>query len=141
MLKQSLGKNITYDLERALSFEGDSGPYLQYTNARINSVIAKATAAGVAASTQAIPETPYKIEKLLYRFEEVILETAAEQEPHKVVTYVTELAGEFNTFYAQEKIADSNDTYAPYKLALTQAVGQTLKNGLWILGIEAPERM
>ena len=64
-----------------------------------------------------------------------------ERAPHKVTTYLTELAGAFNTFYAHEKIADAADVYAPYKLALAQAVRITLKNGLWALGIKAPERM
>lgn len=141
VLKQSLGKNIIYDLDRALSFEGDSGPYLQYTNARINSVIEKAVVGGVSASLEKTPEQPYEIEKILYRYPEVILESAQEQEPHVIVTFLTELAGAFNTFYAKEKIADPGDEYAPYKLLLTQAVGQTLKNGLFVLGIQAPEKM
>lgn len=141
VLKQSLGKNIVYDLDRALSFEGDSGPYLQYTNARINSVVEKAKNAGVEAAVAGAPEVPYRIEKILYRFPEVVLEATAEREPHKVATYLIELSGEFNAFYAREKIADPDDPYASYKLLLTQAVGQTLKNGLWVLGIKAPERM
>jgi arginyl-tRNA synthetase len=58
-----------------------------------------------------------------------------------VTNYLTELAGEFNSFYGQEKIADVSDEYAPYKVAVAQAVRQTLKNGLWILGIKAPEQM
>ena len=57
------------------------------------------------------------------------------------MTYLTELAGSFNTFYAHEKIADSADEYAPYKVAVTEAVKTTLKNGLFVLGIKAPEKM
>jgi arginyl-tRNA synthetase len=64
-----------------------------------------------------------------------------ERAPHHVARYLTDLAGAFNTFYAQEKIADATDEFAPYKAALAQAVEQTLQNGLWVLGIEAPERM
>jgi len=58
-----------------------------------------------------------------------------------VVTYLTELASEFNSFYAAEKIVDPSDQFAPYKVAVATVVGQTLKQGLWALGIEAPERM
>lgn len=141
VLKQSLGKNITYDLERALSFEGDSGPYLQYTHARINSVLEKAKGVGVEQSAEVAPNEPYNIEKLLYRYPEVVREAAEEQEPHKVTTFLTELAGAFNSFYATEKIADASDEFAPYKAAVAAAVGQTLKNGLYILGIKAPEKM
>jgi arginyl-tRNA synthetase len=64
-----------------------------------------------------------------------------EREPHKVVTFLTELAGVFNTFYAHEKIADAEDEFSSYKAAVANAVGQTLKNGLFVLGIKAPERM
>jgi len=78
---------------------------------------------------------------LIYRFSEVVADACVEREPHKIVTYVTELASAFNAFYANEKIADNSDKYAPYKVAITKAVGITLKNGLWMLGIKAPERM
>jgi arginyl-tRNA synthetase len=64
-----------------------------------------------------------------------------ERAPHQLTQYLTELAGEFNTFYATERIADANDEFAPYKAAVAEAVAITLKNGLWTLGIEAPERM
>lgn len=141
ILKIAAGKDIVFDLKKSVSFEGDSGPYLQYTNARINSVLKKATDAGIVPSIQHAPETPYEIEKILYRFPEVVEEALTERAPHLVVTFLTELAGVFNTFYGQEKIADPSDTFAPYKAAVATAVGQTLKNGLFVLGIKAPERM
>lgn len=145
ILKSGVGANIVFDKEKALSFEGDSGPYLQYTHARINSVLERAEAEGLRppydlATTQA-PETPYELERILYRFPEVVLKAAREREPHHVLTFLTEVAGAFNTFYAHEKIADKTDEYAPYKAALAAAVGQTLKNGLHLLGIKSPERM
>lgn len=141
ILKIAAGKDIVFDLKKSVSFEGDSGPYLQYTNARINSVMEKAATAGISASTQKSPDVPYDIEKILYRFPEVVEQAREERAPHHLVVYLTELAGTFNTFYAKEKIVDPTDEFAPYKLALTQAVGQTLKNGLWVLGIEAPVKM
>lgn len=141
ILSHGLGTDIVFDKEKALSFEGDSGPYLQYTHARINSVAAKAVAAGVAASVAKLPSELYPVEQLLYRFPEVVAEAAAENAPQKLVSFLTDLAGAFNTFYAQEQIADPSDQHAPYKLLLTQAVGQTLENGLWLLGIKAPKRM
>jgi len=140
-LKGSILQDSVFDIEAALSFEGDSGPYLQYTNARINSVLEKAAAAGVQPATEHVPVAPYAVERLLYRYPEVTAAALAERAPHLVARYLTDLAGAFNTFYAQEKIADTADAYAPYKAALALAVGQTLQNGLWVLGIEAPERM
>ncbi|MEM9336609.1 MAG: arginine--tRNA ligase [Patescibacteria group bacterium] len=141
ILKHNVGSNIVFDKEKALSFEGDSGPYLQYTHARIISVLEKAAQAGVDASTQLAPPQPYEIEKLLYRFPEVIEEALNERAPHNVTGFLTELAGAFNTFYAQEKIADATDKFAPYKAAVAGAVQQTLQNGLWALGIKAPDKM
>ena len=141
ILRQGVGSNIIFDKEKALSFEGDSGPYLQYTHARINSVLEKAAAAGVLLSTELSPPTSYAVEKFIYQFPEVIATALKERAPHKVVGYLTELAGAFNSFYAQEKIADSSDEYAPYKAAVAEAVAITLKSGLWVLGIKAPERM
>ena len=141
ILKHNIGSNIVFDKEKALSFEGDSGPYLQYTHARICSVLQKAQEAGVKPSYSEAPTQPYMIEKIIYRFEEVIATAVIEQAPQKVVNYLTELTGAFNTFYAQEKIVDTNDEFAPYKCLLAQAVATTLKNGLYILAIKAPNRL
>jgi len=140
-LKGNILQDTVFDREQALSFEGASGPYLQYTHARIHSVLRKATDAGIVSSFNHSPEESYEIEKILYRFEEVVQEAVDERAPHKVATFLIELAGLYNSFYAQEKIADSTDEFAPYKVALSQAVAQTLKNGLWLLGIKAPEKM
>jgi arginyl-tRNA synthetase len=141
ILRQGVGSNIVFDKERALSFEGDSGPYLQYTNARINSVLQKAADAGVDTLPVVIPEEVYLVETLVYQFPEIIASALHDRAPHKVAGYLTELAGAFNSFYAVEKIADVTDEYAPYKVAIATAVAATLKNGLWVLGIKAPERM
>lgn len=140
-LKGNILQDTVFNKDEALSFEGASGPYLQYTHARICSVCKKAAQAGVTPSAEVVPEKPYEVEKILYRFPEVVVEATVHRAPHKVAQYLTELAGMFNTFYAQEKIADVSDVHAPYKVLVAQSVAQTLKNGLWALGIEAPERM
>lgn len=140
-LHGSIRQDSIFDKDRALSFEGDSGPYLQYTFARIQSVLEKASVAGVEGSTQLPPPEAYDVEKLVYQFPEVIVTALQERAPHKITTYLTELAGAFNSFYAVEKIADVSDEYAPYKAALAKAVAITLKNGLWTLGIKAQQKM
>jgi arginyl-tRNA synthetase len=140
-LRGAVTQDSVFDTKQALSFEGDSGPYLQYTFARIQSVLEKAAAIGIAPVTTETPSEPYDLERLLYRFPEVTALALRERSPHHVARYLTDLAGAFNTFYAQEKIADPTDEYAPYKAALAKAVAQTLENGLWVLGIEAPIRM
>ncbi len=134
-------QNSVFDKEKALSFEGDSGPYLMYTHARIVSVLAKAKVVGVIPTTDSAPEVPYEIEKMLYRFVEVVHDALIERAPHKIAVYLTELAGAFNSFYGEEKIANTEDKYAPYKSAVADAVRITLRNGLWTLGIKAPDKM
>ncbi len=141
ILQIAAGKDIVFDLKKSISFEGDSGPYLQYTHARICSVLEKAKSAGVELSVENIPAESYAVEKLVQQWPEVVEVSLKERAPHKVVHYLTELAGEFNSFYAAEKIADEDDEYAPYKAAVSDAVRITLERGLWVLGIEAPERM
>jgi arginyl-tRNA synthetase len=140
-LRGSITQNSVFDKEQALSFEGDSGPYLQYTHARICSVLEKAVVVGVTPDTSHAPAQAFAVEKLIARFPSVIEAALAERAPHQVTQYLTALAGAFNSFYATEKIADPTDEFAPYKAAVADAVRLTLKNGLWALGIKAPERM
>ena len=131
ILKHGIGKNIIYNEKEALSFEGNSGPYIQYTAVRANSVLNK-TEEKLKLSNTKIGN----LEKMLVRFPEVIESALDELAPQYVVTYITELASEFNSFYSKEKISDS-----PHNLVITQAVFHTLKNGLDVLGIEVPEKM
>ncbi len=141
ILKQARGKNIIFDPEASLSFEGDSGPYLQYSHVRASAVLRKAKEENVKINTDNAPEDTVELERLLYRFPEAVFRSAKESEPHHVTTFLTQLAASFNGWYAQGKIVDSTDPYSPYYVALTQAFATTMKNGLWLLGIQAPERM
>ena len=141
ILKQARGKNIIFDPEASLSFEGDSGPYLQYAHVRARAILRKAEEEKVSASADTGGGEVTILEKLLYRFPEVVFRSAKENEPHHVTTYLTELASTFNSWYAGTKIVDVNDAESPYKVALTQAFALTMKNGLWLLGIQAPEKM
>jgi len=142
ILKQGIGKNIVFDRERALSFEGDSGPYLLYTYARARSVLRRGKDEGLHQDIELTPgwETT-ELERRLYWLPDVIERAAAERAPNMVATYLTELAQTFNTYYGNTKIADTNDPASPYRLALTAATAQVLKNGLASLGIETSERM
>jgi arginyl-tRNA synthetase len=135
-----MGKNITFDMEHSLSLEGDSGPYLQYTYARARSVLQKAGAKAARAPLLRGGLAVTDVERLLHRFPEVVERAANEYEPHYIANYLTELASTFNTWYAKEQILDGGEAEG-YKLALTEAVSVTIKNGLWLLGIPAPERM
>lgn len=139
ILRQTSGKDIIFDRERALSLEGDSGPYLQYAHARTHQIVQKAQESGVVAQADAATE-PNEVAHLLHRFPEVVESAAALMEPHVLTNYLVALAGAFNSWYAREQILDGTSA-AAHKVALTDAARRTLKNGLWILGIPAPEKM
>ena len=142
-LKGSIYQDTVFNKEQALSFEGASGPYLQYTHARINSVLKKAEDIGVVPTLkmESLPTEAYEVEKLLYRFPEVVEEAFEDREPHQIATFLIELAASFNTFYANQRIADASDSNAPYKALIATSVMQTIKNGLWLLAIKAPDKM
>ncbi len=139
VLRQASHKDIIFDRERALSLEGDSGPYLQYAHARACAVAAKAQEQSVEPRASGGVE-PSHLARLIQRFPEIVEYSASELEPHLVTTYLLEIASAFNSWYAQEQIVDGTPA-AAHKVALTEAVRRTLKNGLWVLGIPAPEKM
>ncbi|OGG45129.1 arginine--tRNA ligase [Candidatus Kaiserbacteria bacterium RIFCSPHIGHO2_01_FULL_50_13] len=139
VLKQQARKDIIFNREQALSLEGDSGPYLQYAHARACAVVEKAKAEGVEAKVNENAE-PQELARLLHRFPEVVERAARERESRHVTTYILTLAGAFNRWYANEQIVDGSPE-APHKVALTDAVRATLKNGLWLLGIPSPDKM
>ena len=142
VLRTQSGKNINFDPETSLSFEGDSGPYLQYTYARSQSMLRKAAEEGIIINSNRPDDwETTDIERILYRYSLVLEQSFVGLAPHTVVTYITELAQLFNSWYGNTKIVDTNDSTSPYKLALTQSVAQVIKNGLWILGIDAPNEM
>lgn len=142
ILKQTPGKDSVFDPAQALSLEGDSGPYLQYTVVRAQSVLARARELNLEPAIENVPEGMVTdVQRLLHRFPEILLRAEKERAPQLVVTYLTELASSFNTFYAGVKIVDPNDVLSPYWLSLTNAVATVLTNGLSVLAITVPERM
>lgn len=141
ILKQTPGKDIVFDMEKSLSLEGDSGPYLQYTYVRTRSLLEKAKSENIRPTTNDQRPEITQVERLLYRFPEVVKDATEQYAPQKIVHFLTGVASSFNTLYAAEKIVDADDAFSPYKLAVTASVATVLKNGLWLLGIETPEQM
>lgn len=139
VLKQGNGKNIVFDKERALSLEGDSGPYLQYTHARARAVLQKAQEQGIEPQLDA-SAAPNDVARLLERFPAMTARAARELEPHTVAQYLLLLASAFNSWYASEQFLDGTPA-AAHKIAVADAVRNTLARGLHLLGIPAPERM
>lgn len=142
ILRQKVGSDIVFDKEQALSFEGDSGPYLQYTNVRLRSLLEKGQALGITPATSAPPAEAYAVEQLLPRFEAVLTEATAQRAPHKLIGYLLELSSSFNTLYGQEKMIDEEEKeQTAYRLAVVAATQKTLERGLYLLGIPTPEKM
>jgi arginyl-tRNA synthetase len=141
ILKQSIGSDIIYDFDKSISFEGDSGPYLQYSYTRAGSVLKKAKEEGIKPNFKKVPNKITQLEKSISYFPEIVLQAQKSYEPHFLVLYLTELSGIFNNYYAKNKIVDKADEYSSYKVALTEAFTIVMKNGLWMLGIKTLEKM
>ncbi len=147
LLRSSLGHDIEFDFEKSIDFEGDSGPYLQYTCARAKSVLRKskvkspASPAGRQKSkvTGDLTKEETSVLRYLYRFPEVVEAAAKQYAPNLICAYLFELAKRFNAFYNEVPILKS-ETEA-FRRKLVEATAVVLKNGLYLLGIEALERM
>ncbi len=135
LLKSNVGENVTFDFGQSVSFNGTSGPYIQYTYARAKSVLRKAGAEPARMILAGGGE--YKeILAVLARYDEIVIQAGQEKAPNVVAMYLYELAQRFNTFYNGTKIAgDAN------RLWLTQATARVLASGLALLGISAPNEM
>ena len=143
ILRQAVGGDIIFDTAASISFEGDSGPYLQYSAVRAASILEKAKQEGISAAKNdsALPEKASLLEKLITRFPDLIARARSEYAPQHIANYLISLAGAFNSYYASNQIVDKNDKQSPYRVALTQAFLTTMTNGLWVLGIKVPKKM
>lgn len=143
MLRVGNNSIITFDLDEAKSYDGFTGPYLQYTISRINSIMNKPEAkVSKSPDFSRLAET---LEKDLLieiaRFPEVIAEATKEFEPSILAKYLFDLSKTFSSYYQAVPILASAEDVRADRLSLVLAVKQTLSNGLNLLGIEAPERM
>ncbi len=136
VLRQSPGADIVFDSEKSLSLTGDSGPYLQYALVRAAKILSyESEDAGGSKE----PEAPYELERLIIHYPAVAARASKELAPNLLVTYLLELAGKWNSFYAREQVLGSPEE--AYKMRMTRAFANTMANGLRLLGIPAPERM
>ncbi len=138
-------KDIDFWWDRALNFDGETGPYVQYTHARCCSLLRKAQEAGVtpdAGDGSALAdEEARELIALLGRFPAVVQEAAEKYEPSMVTRFVTQLAGAYNKYYYEHRILDADAAASAARVRLTQAVRDVIRKGLYLIGIEAPERM
>jgi arginyl-tRNA synthetase len=136
-LKTRIGSDVIYDPAESVSLTGNSGPYLQYAHARARRILEKATV------SYALPTAVRAEDRLLVRklgeYHEVIEHAAQLLEPHLVCTYLFELAQEFNRYYENNQVIGSE--HEAHRCSLVATYADTLRAGLMVLGIDAPEKM
>ena len=147
ILKVDARKNMLFNPEESIDFNGNTGPFIQYTYARIRSILRKAQAEGIAIPAQLgenMPLNEKEIELIqkLNEFGAAVEQAGKDYSPSGIANYCYELTKAFNQFYHDYSIlgADTDDEKI-VRLVLAQNVGKTLKNGMALLGIEVPERM
>ncbi|MFA5997374.1 MAG: arginine--tRNA ligase [Candidatus Paceibacterota bacterium] len=139
VLRSKPGMNINFDPETSLSFEGDSGPYLLYTHARCASLLEKGREKGYEPKFKDMPATD--LEKNLAQFEYELSYAVTNFAPQKLVTYLFEVAQLFNGFYGNTQIVSEDKENSEHYLAIVKRLKAVLHEGLWVLGVSAPERM
>lgn len=145
LLKVSPVKKMMFDPNESVSLQGDTGPFIQYTHARIRSLLARAAQQGFAAQTSAdaaLHPTERDIIARLYQYPQVALEAAASYNPSVVAQYVVELAKDYNRFYYEVPVLKETDPAAlGLRLALSEATANAIRHCMGLLGIGVPDRM
>ena len=140
-------KDYVFSWDKVLNFEGETGPYVQYTHARACSILRNAGEDAVNAAEAGFDakyitsESAHELIKLLYALPEVIIEAGDKYEPSVVTRHIVDIAQAFNKFYHDEHILVDNEDEKAAKLALVIAAKAAIKNGLGLLGMKAPEKM
>ena len=144
LLKSGLGHDIEFSFEESINIQGNSGPYLQYVYVRTKSVLSKAEEVGI--DLQAGPDVASYLTseesglmRAVYEFPEIVEKAAINFAPNVLCNYLFELGQKYNLFYQKCKIIGSKEQKS--RLILTKAVGDIIKKGLNLLGIEAPDKM
>ena len=147
ILKVDARKNMLYNPEESIDFNGNTGPFIQYTYARIRSILRKAAAQGIAIPTAVADNAPMNEKEIaliqkMNDFGAAVAQAGVDYSPSGIANYCYELTKEFNQFYHDYSIlnADTEDEKTT-RLVLAQNVAKVIKNGMELLGIEVPERM
>ena len=147
ILKVDPVKNMTFDPKESIDFNGNTGPFIQYTYARIRSVFRKAEEMNIIKAPLAthdikLNEKEKTLLKLLYEFPEVVKDAGDQFSPALIANYTYELAKEYNQFYHDNPILrEENISKRDFKLEMSAMIGEIIKRAMSLLGIEVPERM
>ena len=147
LLKVEPKKRMLFNPEESIQFNGNTGPFIQYTHARISAILRKAKQLGIDSSKIAAPnfelnKTEVEVLYLLNDFPNKIAEAAKEYAPSIIAQYVFDLAKEYNRFYTEVPIfAESDENILTFRISFSKAVAEAIKKGMSLLGIEVPERM
>ncbi len=145
MLKSNVSEDVAFDMEESVSTTGDSGPYLLYIVARINSILAKQEVKKTKKQEVVVPNEIHDAEKavllLLAKYPEVTKKAVQSYDPSYVAKYTFDLAQAFNAFYANCPVLNAEVDVKAFRLALISAVKDVMTNGLHMLGIETVETM
>jgi len=141
ILRQHSGKDIIFDIDKSVSFEGDSGPYLMYTHARANSLIEKGQSDGVVPIDAQELFGAKNLMRQIVRFDDVVKRAAEEYSPNFLVEYLLEVSSAFNSWYANEQMITEDKNISAQKLSIVNKLKDVLARGLNILAISAPLKM
>lgn len=147
ILKVDPRKNMTFNPTESIDFNGNTGPFIQYTYARIKSVFRKAEQTGIHAEPGRLKEAKagakeIELIKLLRKFSEIVSIAATDYSPALIANYCYDLAREYNQFYHDYSILGEDDTEViNFRLVLSKVTSEILYKGMWLLGIEMPKRM
>ena len=140
-------KDYVFSWDKVLNFEGETGPYVQYTHARACSILRNAGDDAVAKAKAGFDakyitsESAHRLMSLIYELPEVIVEAGEKYEPSIVTRHIVDISQAFNKFYHDEHILVDNEDEKIAKIALVLAAKTAIKNGLGLLGMKAPEKM
>ena len=143
-LHNDRNKDIDFRWERALNFDGETGPYVQYTHARCCSVLRKAEAFAAAEPDYSVitDDEAQDVLMLISHFPQAVRKAMEQSEPSLITRHTTQLAQAYNKYYFEHRIMDESDPAGTAaRVNLTRAVRDVIKTGLYLIGVEAPERM
>ena len=147
ILKVDPRKNMTFDPKESIDFNGNTGPFIQYTYARIQSIFRKAEVNGinvpdVAALEVEMSDKEVQLMRMIANFPAIIAEAGKVYSPAIIANFVYDLAKEYNQFYHESPIAvEEDEQKRSLRLLLCKATGNVIKNGMWMMGIDVPDRM